>query len=199
MILLVLVLMQTAARAVCRSAFRLHPRARLRFRPRPLHRLRGDARRRLARADVLFVGEQHDDPNTHRLELAILEGLTRRRGDMALALEMFERDAQELLSSYAEGRIGEDAVPVGFPPVAALRDRLPPSRGVRQGATAGRSSRRNVPRRLASAVAKGGLDALTSDDDRALYAAERRVSRGRLLRPVCETACRSIRCPAPRS
>ena len=29
-------------------------------------------------ADVVFVGEQHDDPNTHRLELAVLEGLARR-------------------------------------------------------------------------------------------------------------------------
>ena len=27
----------------------------------------------LAKADVVFVGEQHDDPNTHRLELAILK------------------------------------------------------------------------------------------------------------------------------
>src|SRR3954464_4886861 len=34
----------------------------------------------LARADAVFVGEQHDDENTHRLELALLEGLTRRGG-----------------------------------------------------------------------------------------------------------------------
>ena len=27
----------------------------------------------LARADAVFVGEQHDDPNTHRLELAIVD------------------------------------------------------------------------------------------------------------------------------
>jgi uncharacterized iron-regulated protein len=32
----------------------------------------------LARADVVFLGEQHDDPNTHRLQLAVLEGLARR-------------------------------------------------------------------------------------------------------------------------
>ena len=32
----------------------------------------------LARADVVLVGEQHDDPNTHRLESAILAGLMRR-------------------------------------------------------------------------------------------------------------------------
>ena len=27
----------------------------------------------IATADVVFVGEQHDDPNTHRLEAALLE------------------------------------------------------------------------------------------------------------------------------
>ncbi|HJR35573.1 MAG TPA: ChaN family lipoprotein, partial [Gemmatimonadales bacterium] len=34
---------------------------------------------RLATADLVFVGEQHNDPATHRMELAILEGIARRR------------------------------------------------------------------------------------------------------------------------
>src|SRR6516165_5219974 len=54
----------------------------------------------LARADVVFLGEQHDDPNTHRLELAVLEGLTHRRVPLVVALEMFERDAQPALDQY---------------------------------------------------------------------------------------------------
>ena len=36
--------------------------------------------------DVLFLGEQHDDPGTHRLEAATLEGLARRRSN-AIATE----------------------------------------------------------------------------------------------------------------
>src|SRR5215204_5730295 len=43
----------------------------------------------LARADVVLVGEQHDDPNTHRLEAALLEGLLRRRAGVVVSLEMF--------------------------------------------------------------------------------------------------------------
>src|SRR5947209_2387656 len=62
----------------------------------------------LARADVILVGEQHDDPNTHRLELAVLEGLTRRRVPLVFALEMFERDVQPVLDDYLSGRISED-------------------------------------------------------------------------------------------
>jgi uncharacterized iron-regulated protein len=62
----------------------------------------------LAQADVLFVGEQHDSAITHRLELAVLQGLARRRGDLILALEMFERDVQEPLDHFQMGHMTED-------------------------------------------------------------------------------------------
>ena len=56
----------------------------------------------LAQADVVFVGEQHDDPNTHRLERALLEGAARGAGrDIVLSLEMFERDVQEPLDALS--------------------------------------------------------------------------------------------------
>src|SRR3990172_2703406 len=62
----------------------------------------------LSYADVVLVGEQHDDPNTHRLELAILDGLARRRGNIILSLEMFERDVQAALDGYLAGRLTEE-------------------------------------------------------------------------------------------
>ena len=62
----------------------------------------------LAATDVVFVGEQHDDANTHRLELAILEGLLRRRAKPVVSLEMFERDVQPTLDGYLAGRITEE-------------------------------------------------------------------------------------------
>ena len=49
--------------------------------------------------DVAFVGEHHDSVAGHRLELHILEGLARRRGEIVLAMEMFSRDAQETLNA----------------------------------------------------------------------------------------------------
>jgi uncharacterized iron-regulated protein len=128
----------------------------------------------LARADVVFVGEQHDDPNTHRLELAILEGLARRRGNVVLALEMFERDVQSLVSDYAAGTTPEEAFLNGsrpWPRYAA--DYRPLVEFARIHGWPIVAS--NVPRRLASAVGKGGLAALkTSDANPALYAAEQR-------------------------
>ena len=62
----------------------------------------------IARADVVFVGEQHDDPNTHRLERALLEGIARRRSDVVVSLEMFERDVQKRLDDYLAGRVTEE-------------------------------------------------------------------------------------------
>src|SRR5512139_1331721 len=54
----------------------------------------------LARADVVLVGEQHDDRNTHRLEAAVLQGLMRRQVPLTVSLEMFERDVQTALDQY---------------------------------------------------------------------------------------------------
>lgn len=63
---------------------------------------------RLAQADVVFLGETHDDETTHRVELAVLDGLLERRaGRVVLALEMFERDVQDRLDAYLAGRIDE--------------------------------------------------------------------------------------------
>ena len=62
----------------------------------------------LARADVVLVGEQHDDPNTHRLEAAILQGLLRRRVPVTVSLEMFERDVQAQVDAYLAGRVPEE-------------------------------------------------------------------------------------------
>jgi uncharacterized iron-regulated protein len=62
---------------------------------------------RLARADVVFFGEQHDDPETHRAETIVLEALGRTGRPVVLSLEMFERDVQPVVNDYLAGRITE--------------------------------------------------------------------------------------------
>jgi uncharacterized iron-regulated protein len=70
----------------------------------------------LASADVLFVGEGHDDAIAHLLEAELLrrahERLAARPDDgkgrrLALSLEMFEADVQVALDEYAAGLISE--------------------------------------------------------------------------------------------
>ena len=62
----------------------------------------------IAKADVVFLGESHTDETTHRLELAVYEGLlARRKGDVVLSMEMFERDVQADVNAYLGGEIDE--------------------------------------------------------------------------------------------
>jgi uncharacterized iron-regulated protein len=62
----------------------------------------------LAEADAVFLGETHIDETTHRVELAVFEGLAARRsGKVVLALEMFERDVQAALDAYLAGESTE--------------------------------------------------------------------------------------------
>lgn len=58
-------------------------------------------------ADVVFIGETHDDAIGHRIELQLLEGAAARYGaqagsrrEVTLSLEMFERDVQTTLDEY---------------------------------------------------------------------------------------------------
>ena len=129
----------------------------------------------VSRADVVFVGEQHDDPNTHRLEHALLSGLLRRRIAPSVSLEMFERDVQGSLDRYLSGTTAEPEF---------LKETRPWPRYATDYRPLVELAKRegwpvvaaNVPRRLAAAVAKSGRRAI--DDlpapDRALIAADLR-------------------------
>jgi uncharacterized iron-regulated protein len=127
----------------------------------------------LAKADVVFVGEQHNDAATHRLELAILEGLARRRDSIIVALEMFERDTQKALDEYLAGKIGEpEFLKLARPWPNYATDYRPlielaKLKGWR--VVAG-----NVPRKYASQVGRNGLPVINKlpEDERALIAAE---------------------------
>ena len=65
-------------------------------------------------ADVLFVGERHDDASGHAVEAELLrraderysQGAGKRRA-VALSLEMFERDVQTVVDEYLGGLISE--------------------------------------------------------------------------------------------
>jgi len=58
--------------------------------------------------DVVFVGETHDSRLAHAAELTLLTGLSQRDPNLVLALEMFERDVQDILDAYLKEGISED-------------------------------------------------------------------------------------------
>lgn len=63
--------------------------------------------RAMANSQVVLVGEQHDHEPGHRLELEILDLFWQTHGDVAVALEMFERDVQHIMDGYLQGEVSE--------------------------------------------------------------------------------------------
>ena len=57
--------------------------------------------------NVIFIGEDHESRVSHDAELTILKGLAKRDSNLVLALEMFERDVQEILDAYLKRKISE--------------------------------------------------------------------------------------------
>lgn len=111
----------------------------------------------LARADVVLVGEQHDDPNTHRLESAILQGLMRRQVPLTVSLEMFERDVQGPLNQYLAGTMSEEDFLKSSRPWPRYGTDYRPLVEMAKG-HGWRVIAANVPRRLAADVSKTGQD-----------------------------------------
>ncbi len=101
---------------------------------------------------VIFIGEEHGSRVSHHAELTILKGLAEQDSNLVLALEMFERDVQDILDAYLNGEISEKKFleqsrpwpnyPRDYRPLVEFAKR----KGVPVIAA-------NVPRRAAAAVA----------------------------------------------
>ncbi len=58
--------------------------------------------------EVLFFGEEHNDSVTHYLEMRMLETLAKTyQNEVALSMEMFDRDVQTVMNEYLTGDIRE--------------------------------------------------------------------------------------------
>jgi len=57
---------------------------------------------------VVFVGENHDRFEHHRIQLKILQGLLERGKEVAVAMEMFERPHQPVLDRWSQGFLLEE-------------------------------------------------------------------------------------------
>lgn len=114
----------------------------------------------VAAAEVVFLGEVHDDSVAHALQAAIF---TRLLGDNSrpttLSLEMFERDVQLVLDEYLAGLIPEDQFLRAARPWPRYADHYRPM--VEAAREAGRPVvAANAPRRYVNRVARLGPGAL---------------------------------------
>lgn len=71
--------------------------------PEQMLTMAGDSR-------IVYVGETHDNPASHRLELQVLKALAERYPDrVALGMEMFARSQQPVLDRWVAGELDEKA------------------------------------------------------------------------------------------
>ena len=60
-------------------------------------------------SQVVYVGETHDNPASHRLELEVLKALAERYpGEAALGMAMFSDDQQEILDRWLAGKLSDE-------------------------------------------------------------------------------------------
>lgn len=114
-------------------------------------------------ADVFFFGELHDDSLMHYLEIELLKKLYTNNQKIAVSMEMFERDTQQVLDQYFAYQITEEEmikqsrawpnyISDYQPIVAFAKEKKIPFIAS------------NVPRRIASLVNKKGIGILDSLD-----------------------------------
>ncbi len=112
--------------------------------------------------DIIFFGEEHDNPICHWLQLQVVRGIYRRDSAVDVGMEMFEADVQPVIDEYMDGLFGEfyfekeikrwkNYTRAYKPIVQWIYD----TEHTRLIAT-------NVPRRYAGAVAKHGIRILDS-------------------------------------
>ncbi len=111
-------------------------------------------------SEVVFIGEQHDDPLAHQWELFIWKAMA--TPETALALEMFETDVQPLLDQYLAGGVSRDEFLEGSRPWGNYaQDYEPMVEYAREHGF--RVIAANVPRSFAAAVARGGFAAVSGE------------------------------------
>ncbi len=114
-------------------------------------------------ADVVFLGEEHDNSVAHRLQLELTQKLYERRGSLVVALEMFETDVDFELEDYLAGRIDEDEFLRRSRPWGNYAEHYRPvvewakANGIRVVAA-------NVPRPVARRVAYEGIGAVRHEE-----------------------------------
>jgi len=58
---------------------------------------------------LVFVGELHDEPRHHQAQLAVISALHEAGITVAVGLEMFQKDSQEILHQWVAGTLDEKA------------------------------------------------------------------------------------------
>ncbi len=115
----------------------------------------------MAKADVLFFGEEHNDSACHYMENKIFRSLHTQYGDkVVLSLEMFETDNQLVLNDYLQGFIDETRLSRDARLWSNYKDYRPMIEYAKQNKISVIAA--NPPRRYVNLVSRRGMRSLDS-------------------------------------
>jgi len=112
--------------------------------------------------DLIFIGEVHDNPEHHLIQVQMLQALVARCGPVTIAMEFFQKPQQPVIDRYLQGKMTEEEFlrEVNWPaqwgfPYHYYRPliQIAKERGSRLLAI-------NAPRDLVKKVARSGLKSL---------------------------------------
>lgn len=121
------------------------------------------ALQRLQSARIVLVGEHHNNADHHLAQLQVIQALHRAGRKVAIGMEMFRKDSQQVLDQWTSGRMEEQQFLEVFndnwtfgwklyrPILAYARDNRIPVVGL------------NVPRKITLQVAYHGFQSLNSE------------------------------------
>lgn len=114
--------------------------------------------RKLLKKEIILFGELHNDPMAHFLQLKFAKELF-KNGSLSIGAEMLESDNQKYLNNYLKGELTAE----GFDSLARLWNNY--ESDYKPIVDFAKDNRipfiaTNIPRRYASAVYKGGFEAL---------------------------------------
>jgi uncharacterized iron-regulated protein len=121
----------------------------------------------LAKAQVVFIGELHDQIGHHEAQLSIIRGLNKDRQPLAIGLEMFRKDSQAALDRWIGGSYPIDSFLKDYNDNWSMwekywkifdfaRRQKVPMIGL------------NIPREISTKVARNGFAALPEQERQAL-------------------------------
>jgi uncharacterized iron-regulated protein len=121
-----------------------------------------DAAVALGAADVVVLGEMHRSPAVHELHHELLRALHARRGNLVIAMEMFDRDVQTVLLQYLAGMVHEDVFLQAARPWPRYRtDYRPVVEFAKQNGILVLAA--NAPKELVRRVAMQGIDSVAGE------------------------------------
>ncbi len=137
----------------------------------------------LAGADVIVMGEEHDDVLGHRLQREIVRELIRTRPGTVIGLEMLERDKQSFVDDYLDGVIDRETLLAELHESSGAQENfarfsLPMLELARDSGTAVFAA--NAPRRFVKQARLEGYDSLRAlaDEEQALFTLPESLDQG---------------------